>query len=367
MKHLMSYLLPLGTLLLSDTSLGQKQNMFLLKYKEPIQNYIMTGHDKGWKQCDYLSDGITYEGAPHIAMELDKIKTLDTKSTFASSHCLLVTYHVGSNASLSSLLEFGRKTFFQKRLALVLKLDSGITLDMATNVTKLPFLVAAESTLGKVQFLCPVVGERDLRLEQKMCKPSYNSYKNTPLRVCITGIPPYVNYDGKDGIDLRLLTYLAQRLNVNPKIIYPPSFEATSHMVCSLHLGLSVNELPRLTLISFQSRDRDSDLTLTRWNYGWVEFQTSDYIGPLDTYDYHFISAAPSEISGYLALIRVFDPPSWAWTLASVLSVTIALVTINHWSNMSPKETAYQRKISPKVKFLFLIMFFSSHYVWHGS
>ena len=261
MKHLIGFILPLGALLLPDTSLGQEQGMFLQKYKDAIQNYIMTGHEKGWKECDILSGGFSYqagtemrrgssstslyEGTPHISMELDKIKTLDTKLTFASSHCLLVNYHVGSKASLSSLLDFGRATLQHIRLALMLKIGSGITLDMATNVTKLPFLIAAESSLGKAQFLCPVVGERDLSLELEMCKPSYISYKNTTLRVGLIGISPYVinTKHGYDGIDLRMLTMLAERLNYNPKIIAPPSWNAVVDMVCILHLGLSVNEL----------------------------------------------------------------------------------------------------------------------------
>ena len=131
MKHLIGFLLPLGTLFLPETSMAQEQSTFILKYKEPIQNYIMTGHEKGWKECDILSDGSSFEtgeqiggDTPHISMELDKIMTLDTKLTFASSHCLLAIYHVGNKASLSTILDFGRAAFQYTRLALVLKMDS---------------------------------------------------------------------------------------------------------------------------------------------------------------------------------------------------------------------------------------------------
>ena len=94
-------------------------------------------------------------------------------------------------------------------------------------------------------------------------------------------------------------------------------------------------------------------MVLARWNYGPNEFARSDFIGPLDTYDYHFISAAPRRISGWLFLITVFDPPTWAFLFASVVAVSIALISINRYSIMSPKETAYESKSSPQVNFIF--------------
>lgn len=237
MKHLISYLLPLGTLLLSDTSLGQKQNMFLLKYKEPIQNYIMTGHEKGWKQCDILSDKSPIEGTIHISMELEKIESLNTKLTLASSSCLLVNYHVSSKSSLSRLLDFGRATFQRKRLALVIRLVSGMALDMAANFTKLPFLVAAQWGNGKRQFLCPVLGESDPRMEPDMCEPSYVSYKKRTLRIGMIGLKPYIvdTELGQDGIDVRMLEMLAARLKFNTKLIIAPSFFASPSMVSSIY------------------------------------------------------------------------------------------------------------------------------------
>ena len=236
MKHLIGLLVPLGALILLDTSMGQEQSMLLHTYKEAIQNYMMTGYGKGWKQCDILSDRFSIEGTPHVSVELDKIETLDTKTTFASSHCLLVTYHVASKASISALLDFGWATIKHLRLALVMKMDSGISLGMAINVTKLPFLVAAESDHGKTQFLCPVIGEMEPRLELDMCKPSYVSYKYRSLRVGIMGLKPYfINTElGHDGIDFRMLTMLEERLKFKARIIVPPSFLASVDMVCSL-------------------------------------------------------------------------------------------------------------------------------------
>ena len=90
-------------------------------------------------------------------------------------------------------------------------------------------------------------------------------------------------------------------------------------------------------------------MVLARWNYGKNEFVGSDFIGPLDTYDYHFISGAPQEVAGWLALITVFDGPTWAWLLASVVSVSIGLILVNRYSIMSPKETAYESKFQSPI------------------
>ena len=236
MKHLIDFLFPLGALLLPGLTLGKEQSMVLQKYQEAIHKYIMTGHENGWKPCDILSDRFSFEGTPHVSMELEKIKRLDTRSAFASSNCLLVIYHVGDKASISALLDFGWATISHLRLALVMKMDPGITLEMSTNITKLPFLVAAESNHGKTKFLCPVIGETEPRLDLDMCKPSFVSYKNKLFRVGIMGHNPYfVNSNlGHDGIDIRLLTMLEERLKFNFELIVPPSFLDSVDMVSSI-------------------------------------------------------------------------------------------------------------------------------------
>ena len=147
---------------MSGGTLGQ-QGMFLERYREQIQSYIMTGSAGGWKNCDIMSaDSFSTEGTPQIAMDLDKINTMNIKHAFASSHCVLVNYHVGNTADFPTLIDFGLAAINHVRIALVIRMGPGISLDMTsltTNTTKLPFLVAAELEQGKEQFLCPVVGE----------------------------------------------------------------------------------------------------------------------------------------------------------------------------------------------------------------
>ena len=154
-------------------------------------------------------------------MEVDKIKTLNLKSTFSSSLCLLVIYEARNNNSLSALLQFGREAFLYVRLALVIKLGPGIALDIGTNNKKLPFLVAAESNNGTKQYLCPVVGESEPRFETEMCQSSFVLYKNKTLRLEIMGINPYFVFDetkNYDGSDIRMIMMFAERLIFQPKI-----------------------------------------------------------------------------------------------------------------------------------------------------
>ena len=234
MRLLKVFLVPLGALLFSDGTLGQ-QGMFLEKYGTQIQNYIMTGHAGGWQNCDILSaNTFSAEGTPQVSMDLGKINAMNIKSAFAFSQCVLVNYHVGGIADLQALIDFGWAAIDHVRIALVLNMGSGITLDMVTNTTKLPFLVAAELRQAKEQFLCPVVGEMEPRLEQTICKPSHVSYNNKTLRISQLGTPPdfISTSNGLDGINIRMMKILEDKLNFMSKIVVPKGFVVADELVC---------------------------------------------------------------------------------------------------------------------------------------
>ena len=157
----------------------------------------------------------------------------------SSSQCLLVVYEIRKNDSLSALLQFGWEAFLYVRLALVIKMGPGIALNMAVNTTKLPFLVAAESNIGREQFLCPVIGQSEPRFETEMCKSSFVSYKKKTLRFGTIGINPYLVFDDetktdKDGSDLRMLMMFAKRLLFEPIIVPQNSWITPCVMVSNL-------------------------------------------------------------------------------------------------------------------------------------
>ena len=238
-------------MLLSGEALGNGQTTFLEKYKKAIQDYTMTGHESGWNHCDILSEkSYLREDTPQITMDFDKIRTMDIRTAFVSSHCLLVNYRVISKANLSALIDFGWAAIQHIRLALVIKMEAGISLDLATNTTKLPFLVAAESDQGIEQFLCPVVGEAEPRFERKMCKKSYRSQKNRTLRIGIMGMKPYfVNLGnlGYDGMDIRMLKMLEKSFKFETKLIIPPGgLVGIANMVSIREscIIIIINELP---------------------------------------------------------------------------------------------------------------------------
>ena len=135
-------------------------------------------------------DGL--EGRAQFVMGLNKFDGFDLSSNLASSHCLLVSVEVNKNEGLAAVLKFGWTVVQHKRVALVMKMVSGVTLNEAMNITKLPFLVAAELNGGKEQFLCPVVGEREPHLQNSMCDDNYTSYKDKVIRFGIIGVPPYL-------------------------------------------------------------------------------------------------------------------------------------------------------------------------------
>ena len=172
---------------------GANGDMFLAKHRKAIESYIMTGYGEGWKSCDTISDtpqGPGFlESDPYYVMEIDHLKSFDISMSLSSSHCVLISFLVRSNQSLSDLIEFGWTAIQHKRLALVLNMAPGLTLEMARNVTKMPFVIATELWNGIPQFLCPVVGLAQPYLQDSICDPSLN---NKVLRVGYFGIPPSI-------------------------------------------------------------------------------------------------------------------------------------------------------------------------------
>ena len=172
----------------------------LIQHKDAIQSYMMAGYEGEWQQCDRLSDHSDYSNnEPQIMVNLNDIETLNLKSTLAYSTCLLVQYDVSSRAGLSALMEFGWKAINHVRLAIVITLRSGITLESAKNTSNLPFLVAAQLDDGKNQFLCPIVGEVKPGFGREMCKKSYLDYKGKKLRIGGVGLLPDA-WPGRPGI-----------------------------------------------------------------------------------------------------------------------------------------------------------------------
>ena len=214
------------------------QDPFIKKYRRVMENYIMTGYDATWHNCDMLSaDEYTYDGVGQITMSLDKIKEIDMKSTFSSSACLLVNYDVRSKADLFTLLEFGQIAVNHLRLALVLKLRSGISLEVATNTSNLPYSVAGEAESGREEFLCPSVGHIKPLLVNKMCSPWYLNYKNKAIRIGLLGLLPdfALTSTGVDGTLIRLIKMISERLKFQPHIRIPDSFEKLVEEVCQVY------------------------------------------------------------------------------------------------------------------------------------
>ena len=173
---------------------GQK-NIFLTKHRSDIETYIMTGYGQGWKNCDLIQtdsqQSSSSDETPLYRMDIKILHTSDILTTFSSSTCLLILAAVNNNQSMSNLIHFGWSVVQRKRLALVLKLTKGMTLSMAPNTTKLPFLIAAQ--VGeKEQFLCPIVGESNPHLQDIKCNLSYTSYNDKTLRVGTFGGPLYL-------------------------------------------------------------------------------------------------------------------------------------------------------------------------------
>ena len=136
--------------------------------------------------------------------------------------------------NLMYLMKLGYETFQKKRLALVLKISSNTSLDIASNMINLPFLVAAVLSNGKEQFLCPVLGEHQPRLQDLMCDMSYKSYTNKMLRVGMVGFPPYFAIQEQKivGVDMMFLKFLEEKKSLQSNINFHKTFVASIDVVC---------------------------------------------------------------------------------------------------------------------------------------
>ena len=93
---------------------------------------------------------------------------------------------------LIKIVEFGSTLMHHKRLSLMLQLGRDMTLDLAQRTKNVSFLVAAELDDGRVQFLCPIVGDSTPCLQEQLCDYSYTTLEGSNLRVGMFGVAPYV-------------------------------------------------------------------------------------------------------------------------------------------------------------------------------
>ena len=92
---------------------------------------------------------------------------------------------------------------------------------------------------------------------------------------------------------------------------------------------------------------------MVKLSYNWLRYQKNDYIGPVGSYDFHFISGAPAERNKYLALVRPFDLYTWAFIIASVAAVTVSLIVIEKlqakWTKQPSNDTVFQCKTENEI------------------
>ena len=72
----------------------------------------------------------------------------------------------------------------------------------------------------------------------------------------------------------------------------------------------------------------------------------NDFIGPVGSYEFHFVSGAPPTRNDNFSLFWPFDQYVWAFLIASAVAVSITLVLINkvHATllNEPPRDTSFQ-------------------------
>ena len=89
----------------------------------------------------------------------------------------------------------------------------------------------------------------------------------------------------------------------------------------------------------FQSQKRESDISMVTTLYDSETYIGNDFIGPVTSYDFHFLSSAPHTRNNFLTIIRPFDQYVWGLLLASIVVVSVSLIYINKAYNAMSSET----------------------------
>ena len=210
-------------LCLQTQSRGQDLGQFVADHKHAIEANIMAGYGSGWKRCDLLAisppESDLQPETPQFVMDLASLKAFDIRTGFSDSQCLLIMAHVGNQRILAEVIQFGWTAVHHKRLGMALRLGSNLTLDTATNITNLPFSIAAQLEGGAEQFLCLQMGESMPKLQSSISQWPYISYWGKSIRVGLTGLGATVPFSFKgangrlDGVSVRLISLLARKMN----------------------------------------------------------------------------------------------------------------------------------------------------------
>ena len=219
----------LGLLTLSR---GQDLSQFVDEHKQAIEVHIMAGYGGGWNECDLLAilpqENALQSDTPQFVMDMASLKAFDIRTSFSNSHCLLITAHVGNQRILDEVIEFGWTAVHHKRLGMALRLGSNVTLDMANNITNLPFSIAAKLEGGEDQFLFPSLGEDMPKLQPFMSHRPHRAYSGKPIRVgllgigILKGIGIFKGADGQlDGVYIRLISLLERKMKFKINYVTP--------------------------------------------------------------------------------------------------------------------------------------------------
>ena len=76
----------------------------------------------------------------------------------------------------------------------------------------------------------------------------------------------------------------------------------------------------------------------------------NDFIGPVSSYEFHFLSGAPHTRNNFLTIIRPFDPYVWGFLLASVVVVSVSLIYINKVYNAMSSESVEETPLQSMYK-----------------
>ena len=135
---------------------------------------------------------------------------------------------------------------------------------------------------------------------------------------------------GLDGVDIRLLNLLADKLNFSYNNTIGLTFENVQSLVwfCHKHIVSCL-----LILHIFQANKREIDIALVRDYYSLLISPQNDFLGTVGCYDIYTLSTPPEKYINYATVVKPYGIFIWALIGTSLVVVILTFLIIEKLSD----------------------------------
>ena len=183
--------------------------------------------------------------------------------------------------------------------------------------------------------VCPVLGEKHVKLSQGMCPLMWQKPVGKEFGICFGGQPPHIK-SPNSGSDFLLLEMFAEKFSFLPKYMqvvdpFVDGLQKVRH--CRFYSTCGNSAL----ILTFKIITKECEVIIGQATeiYSYL-FERIGFLPPMYDSIAYLRSRKPQEIASYETLIRPLEPSLWAITIGFIALVFMSLFTIQKvWSNLT--------------------------------